>query len=185
MSYDIEDEFEDELGDEWSPDKSKFKDEKGRYISQGLFLENGYNTDLAVFTYDGQDKEYKGKTYPSLKRLYLEEGDPTEYNFANKYLFDWKHWKRLCNNRLISAHIEEWREELAIALRADGIASLIQSAGDGHYQSAKFLADGGWDVAGRGRPSKEEVEGELKRRADETSEFDDDFELLKLEIKNA
>ena len=91
-------------------DKSRFKDEKGRFIVQGLFLEDKYNTDLAVFTYDGEDKVYKGKTYPSLKRLYLEHGDPKEYSFARKYLFDWKHWQRLCNNAMIGRHIEEWRK---------------------------------------------------------------------------
>ena len=59
---------------DFKPDKTKFKDEKGRYIVQGLFLEDRYNTELSVFTFDGEDKNYKGKIYPSLKRLYLEHG---------------------------------------------------------------------------------------------------------------
>ena len=49
-----------------------------------------------------------------------------------------------------------------------------------HYQAAKYLADRGWEVDKVGRPSKEQVEGELKKRADEASEFDDDFNLIKL-----
>ena len=162
-------------------DKSKFKDEKGRYIVQGLFLEDSYNTDLAVFTYDGEDKVYKGKTYISLKKLYLEFEDPKEYRFARKHLFDWKHWQRMCKNSIISKHIEEWRKELELALVSDGVTAIIDLAlSEKSYQAAKWLADRGWEKDKVGRPSKEDVEGELKKRADEDAAFNDDFELLKL-----
>lgn len=165
----------------FKPDRSKFKDEKNRYIVQGLFLEDRYNMDLSVYTFDGEDKVYKGKTFPSLKKLYIEYADPTEYMFANEYLFDWKHWKRLCNNAIVSRHIEEWREELELSLVSEGIQTMIDLAGDKQsYQAAKFLADRGWDKTEKGRPSKEQIEGELKRRADEKSDFDEDFQLLKL-----
>lgn len=162
-------------------DKSKFKDEKGRYIVQGLFLEDRYNTDLAIFTYDGEDKLYKGKTYPSLKKLYLEHGDPKEYSFARKYLFDWGHWQRLCKNAIVKRHIEEWRNELELSLVSEGVSALIDLAlNEKSYQAAKYLADRGWEKEKVGRPSKEAIEGELKKRADEDKEFDDDFQLLKL-----
>lgn len=165
-------------------DKSKFKDEKGRYIVQGLFLEDRYNTNLAVYTLDGVDKEYKGIKFPSLKRLYLEESDPEEYLFAEKYLFDWPHWQRLCKNAVVGRHIEQWREELALSLRSEGIATLIDLAvNDKSYQAAKWLADEGWVKKTRGRPSKEEVEGELQRRAQVEKEFSEDFKLLELHQK--
>jgi len=162
-------------------DKKKFKDEKGRYIVQGLFLEDRYNTDLSVFTFDGQDKKYKGKTYPSLKKLYLEHGDPKEYSFARKYLHDWNHWQRLCKNAVVGRHIEQWRSELSLSLVSEGVMCLIDLAvNEGSYQAAKYLADQGWDKGERGRPSKEEVEGELKKRADADSEFAEEFKLLKM-----
>lgn len=165
----------------YKPDKSRFKDDKGRYIVQGLFLEDRYNADMATYTFDGEDKNYKGTVFPSLKKLYLEYGDPTEYKFANEYLYDWDHWQRLCKNAVVSRHIEKWREELRLALISDGIETMITLSAEGKsYQAAKFLADAGWDVQKRGRPSKEEVEGELKKRADAEKEFDDDFQLLKL-----
>ena len=165
--------------EEFKPDKSKYKDINGRYISQGLFLEERYNTDMAVFTLDGEDKEYKGKLYPSLKKLYLEHGDPMEYSFARKYLFDWGHWQRMCKNAFLKPHIEEWRKELELSLVSEGVAALIDLAlNKDSYQAAKFLADRGWDKSERGRPSKEEVEGELKRRADEENAFASDFQLL-------
>lgn len=166
-------------------DKSKYKDEHGRYIVQGLFLEDRYNPDMSVFTFDGEDKVYKGKTFPSLKRLYLEHGDPKEYSFARKYLYDWGHWQRLCKNAVVKKHIEGWREELELSLVSEGVAALIDLAlNEKSYQAAKYLADRGWDKGERGRPSKEEIEGELKKRADADSAFDDDFKLLQFHKEN-
>lgn len=160
-------------------DKSKYKDEHGRYIVQGLFLEDRYNPDMAVFTFDGEDKEYKGKKFYSLKRLYLEHGDPKEYSFARKYLYDWNHWQRLCKNSIIKKHIEEWRNELELSLVSEGVAALIDMAlNKDSYQAAKFLAERGWDKGDRGRPSKDEIDGELKRMAEAEKEFSDDFKLL-------
>lgn len=162
-------------------DKSKFKDERGRFIVQGLFLEDRYNTDLAVFTLDGEDKEYKGEVYPSLKALYLDHGDPNEYSFARKYLYDWQHWQRLCKNAVVGRHIDVWREELELMLKSEGISSLIDlGLNEGSYQAAKYLAECGWKKDKVGRPSKEDVEGELKKRADAEAEFDGDFKLLKM-----
>lgn len=161
------------------PDKTRFKDERGRYIVQGLFLEDRYNTTLSVYTFDGEDKDYKGTIFPSLKRLYLQHRDPLEYSFANLYLYDWDHWQRLCRNRLVSAHIEKWREELRLSLVSDGVGSIIdQALNKDSYQAAKWLAEMGWDKSGRGRPSKEEVEGELKKRADQEKNWSEDFQLL-------
>lgn len=165
-------------------DKKKFKDANGRYIVQGLFLEDSYNTDLSVFTFDGEDKLYKGKTYISLKKKYLEEGDPEEYFFAEKNLFDWPHWMRLCKNAVISRHVEVWREELTHSLRSEGIATLVNLAvNEGSYQAAKWLVDEGWTKkTTRGRPSKDEVAGELNKRATIQKDFDEDFQLLELHI---
>lgn len=170
---------------EFTPDRSKFKDEKGRYIVQGLFLEDRYNPDLAVYTLAGEDKDYKGQVFPSLKRLFIEHGDPEEYSFAQKYLYDWKHWKRLCANAIVSKHIDEWREELYLSLRSEGIATLIDLAINANsYQSAKWLADEGWIKRAKGRPSDAEVQGELKRRAEIASKFNNEFELLENHRKN-
>lgn len=169
---------------EYKPDKSRFKDEHGRYIVQGLFLEDRYNTKLSVYTLDGEDKEYKGVVYPSLKRLYLEECDPKEYTFANKYLFDWDHWQRLCNNAIVGRHIEKWREELELMLVSEGVSALIDLAlNEKSYQAAKYLADRGWDKRGRGRPSNEEVEGYMKKKAEQENIYNRDFELLEFHKK--
>ena len=166
---------------EFKPDKKRFKDEKGRYIVQGLFIEDRYNPDVAYYTLDGEDKEYKGVIYPSLKRLYLEEGDINEYTFATKYLYDWPHWQRLCKNAVVGRHIEQWRDELALSLRSEGIATLITLAiNDNSYQAAKWLADEGWIKNSRGRPSQKDIDKAAERKAAIEKEFEEDFKLLHL-----
>lgn len=161
--------------------KKRFKDEKGRYIVQGLFLEDRYNTNLAVYTLDGEHKEYKGVIYPSLKQLYLEEGDINEWAFATKHLFDWPHWQRLCRNKWLQPHIEQWRDELALSLRSEGIATLVNLAiNENSYQAAKWLADEGWIKNRRGRPSQKDIDKAAERKASIEKEFEEDFKLLHL-----
>lgn len=139
-------------------DKSLLKDTMGRPLTQGLFLEIGYNTQYAVYTLDDEDKEYKGKVYPSLKKLFLKTGDPTEYTFSKTYLLNWNHWKRLNENKLLREHFDEWREELEVSLRSEAfVAILDMSASEsGGFQAAKWVADRGWEKQKVGRPSKQE-----------------------------
>lgn len=170
---------------DWELDKTKFKDEKGRYITEGLFLETRYNADMAVYTLDGDHKVYKDGFFPSLKKLYIEEGDPSEYNFATKHLFDWKHWLRLQNNKMLINHIDEWRDELELSLRCDGIQTIINAAlNSDSYQAGKWLADRGWVKRAAGRPTSDEIEKEVSKQAKLRNEFNDDFELLQLVNKD-
>lgn len=133
--------------------KSQLKDTMGRPLTQSLFLEFGYNTDYALFTLNDEDKTYQDKTYFSLKRLYLDVGDPSEYQFARQCLLNWRHWKRITENKLFIPYLEEWREELEVQLRSEGIISVMEQS-ENNFQAAKWLADKGWDKKGVGRPSK-------------------------------
>lgn len=145
-------------------DKTKMKDAKGRYLSHGLFLELGYKTEFAQFTFDDYDKEHDGIIYTSLKKLYLEFGDVTEYEFSREYLLGWRHWQKLVNNKAIRHQIDQWREELEISIRAEAIRNIIDQASiKESFQAAKFLADRGWDKRPAGRPSTLEKEQSLER----------------------
>lgn len=139
--------------------KSRLVDTMGRPLTQSLFLEIGYS-DFAVYTLKEYDHEYNGKTYPSLKKLYLKEEDPTEYVFAEKHLLGWQHWKRLCENKLIRKHVDEWREELELKIRSQAIKDMMNlcASENGNFSAAKFLADRGWEKRAAGRPSKAEKE---------------------------
>lgn len=146
-------------------DKSVFRDSGGRYLTQSLFLEFQYDPTFAVFTFNGEDKEYNGKKYYSLKKLYLAEEDPVEYQFATKHLADWDHWQRMNENKALREHFDRWREELEILLRSDAVRAIRDMTAEGNnFQAMKWLADRGWDKRGAGRPSKAEKERENRIR---------------------
>lgn len=158
-------------------DKSKFKDSGGRFITQSLFLEYQYNTDMAVYTLDEEDKEYKGVVYPSLKKLYLNSEDVHEYTFAKAHLYSWSHWLRLLDNKWCRKHIDEWREELEVAVASKGVQDILDLAEGGNFQAAKYAADRQWNKR-RGRPSKEEIAKDKRIEERIANEFEDDVERV-------
>lgn len=150
----------------------QFKDSRGRPLTQGLFLEIGYNTEFAVYTLKDEDFEYEGKLYPSLKRLYLEMEDPIEYEFATTHLGGWEQWQRISNNKVLSKYIEPWRKELELKIRSKAVAEVIKfSKTDKGFQAAKWLADRGFDKRA-GRPSKEDIETEKRLQARVAEDYD-------------
>jgi hypothetical protein len=155
------------------PTKDKMLDSSGRPITQSMFLEIGYS-EAAIYTFKDNDHFYEGKIYPSLKRLYLEAEDPTEYDFASTYLLGWRHWLRLCENKLIRKQIDEWREELEMKLRSRAVKEMIKSAEKGGVQASKWLADRGWAQRGAGRPSKADIASEKVLMARVDSEYSSD-----------
>jgi hypothetical protein len=160
--------------------KEDLLDSCGRPLTQSLFLELGYS-EYSVYTLKEHDYAYKGKNYPSLKRLYLKEDDVTEYEFATKHLLGWQHWKRLCENKQIRKHIDDWREELELKIRSQAIRDMqgLCASENGNFSAAKFLADRGWEKRAPGRPSKIDKEKE-DRLADRLSdEFTADIIRLK------
>jgi hypothetical protein len=133
-----------------------------------------------VYTLKEWDHEYNGKVYPSLKNLYLKEEDPTEYVFASKHLLGWQHWKRLCENKVIAKHVDEWREELELKIRSQAVRDMqsLCASENGNYSAAKFLADRGWEKRGAGRPSKQEKERHLRVEEKIQEEFSADIKRL-------
>lgn len=163
-------------------DKEAMIDTKGAARTQSLFLETSYaDTQYVQYTLKPRDHMYKGRLLPSIKRLYLEFGDVTEYYFAYEYFLDWDHWQQIRRNELIAKHIDGWSEEMEIRRRADGIESIVMAATDcekPNFQAAKYLADGGWNKKKAGRPSKEAIERETKIQAKVMDEFGSDLKRL-------
>lgn len=145
-------------------DKSKMIDSTGRYLTQGLFYESEYDHTFAQYTLASYDKTVDGITYPSIKRLYLEMEDLTEYEFASTYFVDYPHWQKICRNKALLEHIEGWRNELELKLRARALRNLVGQAEKGNFNAAKYIAGKEWE-AKRGRPSKAEKAGVLKKEA--------------------
>lgn len=153
---------------EFTVNRNQLLDGSSRPLTQSLFLEVGYSEE-AIYTFKEVDHFYNGKTYPSLKRLFLEESDPTEYTFATKYLLGWKHWQRMNENKLLRKHFDEWREELEVKLRSEAVRQAIAHAASGTFQAAKWVADRGWATRGAGRPSKadQDKEKRIQEKIDE------------------
>lgn len=148
-------------------------------ITQSLFLEIGYS-DHAIYTLKDWDYTYKGKLYPSIKRLYLECEDTTEYEFANKHFLGWNHWQRIANNTNVLPHVESWREELELKLRARAARSMIDLANTGSFQATKWMVDKGWEEKKAGRPSKAEREAETRKQKAFEDNFTEDYARLRI-----
>jgi len=146
-------------------------------LTQSLFLEETSDISHCVYTLTDTDKERDGIVYPSLRRLYLEMGDPTEYEFAIKYLWGWDHWQRiLSNTKIYNEYIVKWRDELEVKLRAKGIRSLIELSSS-NFAAARAVSRGEWSAL-RGRPSKKELERERKIRTNAAQEAEADSERV-------
>lgn len=156
-----------------------FREPDGQLMTQSLFLELRYQTDVALYTLKKRDYEYKGKVYPSLYLLYMAIGDPTEYEFANACFENWAHWKRIRENKLITPYAEEWAEELEIKIRSEAIRSMrIQARTDKGAASAKWLAERGWAEKQVGRPSSAAVAKEARRQNHIQAALNDDLERM-------
>lgn len=163
-----------------------FKDPNtGNFLTQSLFYELSYaRPDFVTYTLKDEDIDVtingEVRHLESIKRLYLECEDPTEYQFATNHLGGWSHWKRLCEKTTrLHPYIEEWREELEVKLRSQGVRQMANIAmTDKGQQAAKWLAEKGWSDKKRGAPSKEEKERELKIQTRMSSEIEDDLKRL-------
>lgn len=167
-------------------DKDKLRDSTGRPLTQALFLETNYDTNYAVYTLKDQDHKYKGKTYPSLKRLYIAMEDVIEYDFANTYLLGWNHWQRICANKAFHSVIEEWRSELELKIRSQAFKDILDScAEEKSFQAAKYILEKGWDKRSRGRPTTKakETEAALVKRIE--NDYGDDVKRLHATIKGS
>lgn len=142
-----------------------FKDSANRWLTSGLFYGlRDYDLKFAKFCLDDEDREVGGKTLLSIKKLYMSCSDPTEYEFATKYLGGWEHWKALQEVNLLAPYIATWRDEFEVKVRAENIKHIAKLAKtEKGYQAAKFLADCGWKNRPAGAPSKEEKEGFKKQ----------------------
>jgi len=161
-------------------DKSILKDKMGRYRTQSLFYEQNNSELDAIFTLKDYDYTIHGVNYPSLKKMYLEIADITEYEFSQIVFGSWKHWQRICNNAVLKIYVEEWREELEVKIRSRAIRAIYETAKDAGSKgttAAKYIADGGWKGK-RGRPSKEEIAREKKIALGIDKELDEDADRM-------
>jgi hypothetical protein len=85
---------------------------------------------------------------------------------------------------MVKKEVEKWREELEVALRSEGILSIID-ASESNWQASKWLVDKGWDKNKVGRPSKSEAEREKRIATRVNDEFNADIIRMSKYAKEA
>jgi hypothetical protein len=190
-------------------DLPPYKDVMGRWRTDSLFVETisplarddsgeqRFQKYTPMFTLREHDirvdknspwyERYSDKMIPSLRRIYLEYNDPTEFKFAMEVFASTYHWKHLCGLSWFKPHVEEYRRTLAEKLRGIGIDHLVRIAEgtDPKFalQAAKWLAEGSFESkGGKGRPSKIEVASQMRRELDIEKIYRDDAARLGLEV---
>lgn len=166
------------------PSGPPYRAPNGRWFTDGLFWERNERLDhcLPVFSLHRDRKDYSNPTglLVNCRRTFLALKDPTGYAWAMTYLADYAHWKTLCGLTWFKDALDLWKEELDLLLQSEALKKIEETArGDTQsaYQAAKYLAnlEHRRTSSGRGRPSKAEVAGELKRQTEAAALINDDY----------
>ena len=175
------------------------KDTQGRYRTSSLFWEtrNVLNEDRIEPIFTIKNKPYTVPssnkktlvTYPSLKEIYLsyDHVPGCEYEFALDLFGCWDHWKVLFNSATMRDHISEWREELAIRLKANAIKKIMEASNSESaigVNAARYLADEGYLPRKVGHMTKEDKAKQLKIAAGVRDTLQEDMNRLGLEVFN-
>lgn len=169
--------------------KPTLKNKNNTYIINGLFyeLQHKANDDVTpLFSLKENDIIRDGVKYPSLKRIYMSYNHVPglEYEFAIDVFREWEHWERICNGFHTKEHVQQWRDELTVRLKAEAIKSMVDiSKGDSGSaaQAAKYIASLGWEVKA-GRPTKEEKTRQAKIAAGVNETLKEDMDRLGLSV---
>lgn len=169
---------------------SAFKTRLGQWLTKALFVEylfEGHGGfDAAMYTLKDEDITWtNGKTYPSLRRLYLDCNDPTEYAFAQKYFYSWEHWQRVASAPWMRPLLAVWQVELEMKIRSQALAQIISVANSDRKESltaARFIVEGGYkhQKAGKGAPTKADIARAAHALATENTDVSEDAKRLGL-----
>lgn len=141
-----------------NPQKTKFKNDTGQFLIKALFWETNNDTPDQIL-YTLKDEDYRG--FPSLRRLFLEMEDETEYLFAIRYFYSFEHWNRIAGSNQIRPFIRVWREELRLQVLNKALArirSIAEGDGKDKLSAQRYLIEKSWDKKTTrrvGRPDKE------------------------------
>ena len=169
-------------------DTSKsFKTGNG-FLTKILFWENWVNLPFEKRIVDPVFTLHEPRNgLVSFRERYVALGDPTGYKLTQELLFgNYRHWQELMKAKWFLDAKKEWDEELDAKLKAEGLDKIRETAKSDDKQAlvaAKYLANKEYrDKTGprRGRPSKEEVQGELKRMSEEEKAIAEDAARLKI-----
>lgn len=162
---------------------SEFRLSNRKRLLKGLFYEQT-GADKTGVKYTLKDEDHLG--FPSLSRLYLEVGDPTEYQFSLLYLESWDHWLQLCECNWFKPYLNRWRQELEVKIKSTALAAIkleVSTNGKNAFAANKFLIEKGWEPKqGQsrtvGRPTKESIKQAAQDLLNHSDEVNEDYKRL-------
>ncbi len=125
--------------------------------------------------------KYNAKEY---RTKFLELKDPVGVKFAEKYLGGYMELERIMKFAWFKPYWDTWQKELRAILKSEALERIQAISAESSAQSlnaAKYLANGDYIEEGsakRGRPSKDELSGELKRQVKLIDEIDQDIQRM-------
>jgi len=117
------------------------------------------------------------------RKTFVALRDITGYKWAMAYLGDWAHWLALMKHQWFRDAYEVWVAELRMLLRSEALArieEIAQTDGQQKLPANRYLAGFEWEKNNRGRPSKEEMAGELRKQAKVLESEEDDAQRIGL-----
>lgn len=158
----------------------------GNWYTQALFWESSTNLPMEERVIYPAFSLYSDKpNCINCRKTFIEMRDITGYKWAIKYLEDYKHWLRLIEIPWFKEAYEAWKAELIHQLKSEAITKIVEIAGSDSTQSlpaAKYIVEEGWDGSKRGRPTKAEMNANLKRATKEAEATEEDFERIGLKV---
>lgn len=128
----------------------------------------------------------------NFRKEYIRDMDPTGFKTANRLLENYEHWNLLMRTKWFREVKAEWDKELAAKMDADATDVLkeIMKGGDDIKTSERIAAAKVMlgkakalgpkpETSKRGRPSTDEVNGELKEQARLTKEEQEDLKRIR------
>ena len=171
--------------------ETQLRTSQGKLRTRSLFWELSYfEPEHVIFTLRENDLEKNGKTYTSLRKLYLSYcvSDPTEYTFAWAVFGSWDTWQQLSRSNYVKKEIESWRKEVEVKIKSEAIRSIASEMRDGgrsSFGAAKLLLERGWLDDKNASKAKEKLkakeEEELNKEA--LSLLSEDAERLGIKVQ--
>ena len=168
---------------------TKFKNFMGTHLLKPLFYEQikeAADAYLCLYTMKDYDHtilvDGEERVLPSIKRLFVEMEDITEYHFANEYFDNYQHWKKVRSTTWFQPLYEEMKEELTLKLQARALKKIrdLEDHPDKGWMVNKYLLEEGYKDKKdtRGRPSKARIKEEADKLFKDKDDINEDYERL-------
>jgi hypothetical protein len=163
------------------------KDGSGRYLTRLLFLEEQAKLAIAERTHPPVFSLYSDvEGLINCRRTFVDLGDPSGYLWVQEYLDgELKLWDILMDTSWFKQAYANWVGELELKLKAEAmkkIQDIAKGTSNQSFQANKYLSKEEWKPGTRGRPTKEEVSGALKKAVDVLEAEDEDMKRIGLTL---